>query len=32
MAAQGQKTVPGLSKIAADFGTAATAGNAAKVA
>jgi ketosteroid isomerase-like protein len=32
MAARGQKTVPELSKIAADFGTAATAGNAAKVA
>ena len=31
-AAQGQKTVPELSKIAADFGAAVTAGNAAKVA
>ena len=30
--AQGQKTVPELSKIAADFGAAVTAGNAAKVA
>jgi hypothetical protein len=29
--AQGQKTVPELSKIAADFGAAVTAGNAAKV-
>src|SRR5688572_9849479 len=32
VAAQGQKTVPELSKLAADFGAAVTAGNAAKVA
>jgi uncharacterized protein (TIGR02246 family) len=32
IAAQGQKTVPELSKMAADFGAATTAGNAAKVA
>ena len=32
IAAQGQKTVPELSKMAADFAAAATAGNAAKVA
>ena len=32
VAAQGQKTVPELSKLAADFSAAVTAGNAAKVA
>jgi ketosteroid isomerase-like protein len=32
VAARGQKTVPELSKMAADFAAAATAGNAAKVA
>ena len=31
IAARGQKTVPELSKMAADFGAATTAGNAAKV-